>query len=135
MAAEHIQKTDTVQCDPLIISGNYIDTNKDQSGVSIGELGDSIKNLSNDAEPKDSVETDVNSGLVNHAESSTNLVDLESSANVIKTESKMPSYVSSNLQLQMEWSDTEEDTGQSILGDCGKKCKCNIIVILKLPSL
>lgn len=130
MAAEHTQNPDTVQCDPLIKSDIYVDIKKDESDVSIGEHGVSLKDLSNDVESKESVETDVNSGLVNHAESSTSLVDLESTAN--KTESKMSSLVSSKLQLQMEWSDTEEDTGQSIIGDCAKRCKCNIIVVLKL---
>lgn len=134
MAAEYTQKPDTVQSDPLINSDSCIDIKKDESDVSIGEHGVSIKDFSNDAESKESVKTEVNLGLASHAESSTSLVDLESTA-ALKKESKMPSLVSTNLQLQMEWSDTEEDTGPSILGGSEKKCKCNIFVILKFQVL
>ncbi|KAG5271060.1 hypothetical protein AALO_G00175440 [Alosa alosa] len=115
MAAEHTQNPDRVPNDPLINSRDV--KNDAESGVSLREHDVSAKDFDNNAEAKENVQTDVDSGLVSHAESSTSLVDLEST--VSTTETKKPSVVSSSLQLQMEWSDTEEDSGQPILNDCG----------------
>lgn len=126
MAAEHTQKPERGLHDPLINPENSRDGKNDvESEVSIREQGVSIKDCVNDAEAKETVETDVDSGLVSQAESSTCPVDLEST--VSNVEMKKPSVVSTNPHLQMEWSDTEEDSGQVILSNCEKtgNVKCN----------
>ncbi|XP_063055054.1 uncharacterized protein zgc:66448 [Engraulis encrasicolus] len=112
MAAEYTQKPETVSNDSQITSEKCLDDEKNDKTVKpTTVLVFPIKKEEGDA--KQAVKTDVDSGLISHADSSKSPVHSGSTASQTKTEE--PSVSS---KLQMEWSDTEEDLEQCLSRIC-----------------